>query len=203
MVPRILGWMRCKTGKILSDNAWDSPCCPSKEVYIEAMKVLDRLIANDPVRLRNGRPSEYEQSWAYSDASESGWGVVFLDKGIRVWSGRFPAGISGAHISIKELWAARMALVAMKNVSSFTLFSDNTNTVSWLTKWNAKSPTAMSLLAGIHRDYGHLNFRVQWIPTSVNPADYPSRNKALPFSDTHVSALSRELVSQGMGNAKQ
>lgn len=190
--PRILGYMRSRTGWVLNNNAWDNVTGTPADLRNEIAGACERLRTGGPHRLcRHEAPT----SWVYTDASNERWGVVWQDSGLRVRSGFFPKGIADCHIAIKELWAVLRA-ARLRRGKRFLFFCDNQNVVSWVRSMNAKPPLAMELLRQLHE--AHQNPEIFWVPTELNPADDPSRDRRVRMTELEISELSLHLAEKAL-----
>jgi hypothetical protein len=125
--------------------------------------------------------------YMYTDASETGWGVVivgYTSRAIRVFAGRWSSQEAALHINVLELRAIRIGLRILAQLKSdverieLQLFVDNTTARAWTLKGRAKQWQANELANHV-RDHasrnGILIASVDYVRSHQNPADDPSR----------------------------
>lgn len=171
---RTMCWVRraasflCRSSK----DMWLLKAHLPDEVKKELKTILLRISTAGPRPVKGHSPDTFE---IYSDASENGWGLAWYGDHLELRHGSFPPFLRDAHIGLKELWGAYKAIQRSPEDRNIRLFVDNTNVLSWLTRWTAGPPLACSLLRKIHSMLGKRKLDVRWIASALNPADEPSR----------------------------
>ena len=146
----------------------------------------------------------------FTDACETGWGVVILDYGdrpIRVFAGNWSASEAKSHINELELRSFRVGariLASIKRQSEVIAlhgFIDNTTARAWATKHRAPRYTANKLALQLQEEMHAANIqllRLDYVPSAQNIADEPSRRT----HDTIKSTGVRPMGEMGDGAAR-
>lgn len=120
----------------------------------------------------------------YTDASDEGYGVIQQSTlGDQVYADTWTPTMAVKTIAEREMYAAKCAIVDAMAASQsqdvpiriITLFTDNTNCISWLTKRRAKNYFVNSLLRDVLSALGKVPLDVRYVKSADNPADRPSR----------------------------
>eukprot|EP00760_Papus_ankaliazontas_P036859 PhM_4_TR8398/c2_g2_i1/m.62673 len=174
LMQRSFRLVRCALGNLLSKNLfWDEAFTLPDEVREELSQIAHILLANKPYSVPEAIRVVTE---LYTDASESGWGVVSAAKGITLAKGRFPFFLREQPIALKELWAVLEGVKSAPKKHGIHVFCDNTNVVSWVRKRLAGPPLACSLLRRLDVLLEGRQLEITWISTKENLADAPSRD---------------------------
>jgi hypothetical protein len=124
----------------------------------------------------------------FTDASLAGWGgVLFLPRGdMLVVGDRWGEAHAGADISVLELEAVRLSLdsfaVPLENVGALSVRVDNSSALAAMVRGGARAEalnTAVRQLAAQLRLLPCI-VDVAYVRSAENPADFPSRGKAVP-----------------------
>lgn len=176
-IRRTLWWVR-KVARALTKGwaEWGSLVHLPPMVKRELLSVMSLLVANKPHQVR---AEDTEEIPLYTDACETGWGAVLEGSSIKVTQGSFPSFIREQPIAIKELWAVIEGIKRVNEKGTVHIFCDNTNVVSWISKWHANNAMATRLLKKLYQELDGRDPRITWIRSEMNPADAPSRG--LPF----------------------
>lgn len=172
-------WLRNASRSLaLGTVTWETHVLPPKTVQTELLQLGSSLLDNAPISLPSVN-SPLDRTELFTDACESGWGVVWFD-GTKtvIHKGVFPPFLRDEPIAIKELWAVLKGIQKVKG-QHLRLYCDNTNVVAWVRKWHANPPLATSLLRRLHRILGNRSLDMVWIPSESNVADKPSRFREL------------------------
>jgi hypothetical protein len=124
----------------------------------------------------------------YTDASESGWGVVILDflsQPIRVFAGAWSPTERRQHINELELRAIRIGSRILNEIPRSTniavglnIFVDNTTARAWATRSRAPRFSANQLALQLNNELEQANIRllsINYVQSAFNIADEPSR----------------------------
>jgi hypothetical protein len=123
----------------------------------------------------------------FTDASESGWGVVildYLDRPIRIFAGRWSPCESKESINMLELRALRIGiriLAALKSsteVLAINAFIDNTTARAWATRARAPRWCANQLALSVDDELRSNSIQLKsitYVESARNIADKPSR----------------------------
>jgi hypothetical protein len=123
----------------------------------------------------------------YTDASESGWGVVILDfknRPMRIFAGRWTRTEASESINMLELRAVRIAIRILNKLKSseetiaVDFMIDNTSARCWAIKARAKRFCANELALQIHDELKHSHIQmksINYVKSDQNIADGPSR----------------------------
>jgi hypothetical protein len=116
------------------------------------------------------------QAEVYTDASETGWGIVHASNS---WSGIWSPSELPQHINWKEL------MVIWKTINlphlrgtTIRIMCDNATAIAYVNKFGGtRSPVLMTLARSIWDHCLTTNTRIQvaYVPPPFNPADSPSR----------------------------
>ena len=147
---------------------------------------FDHLIRNKPVKPpdKDAQP----RLTVYTDSSNLGWGVVVLDEGtgaVKVHGGRFTQRQADQHINVKEALAVRKSVDIIKESNnefpeSIKWFVDNTSTMGAVRRERSRSFELNQEIARIKEIIPRSTTATfQYVSTDENPADAPSRGKAL------------------------
>lgn len=123
----------------------------------------------------------------YTDASDSGWGVVILDYGdrpFRIFGGRWSETEALRHINNKELRALRIGIRILGQLKppeeqlALHAFIDNTSAQSWALRKRAPVFEANAIALEMAEEQERFNIQVRtvdYVASAMNPADRPSR----------------------------
>ena len=116
----------------------------------------------------------------FVDASMKGWGAVIFDHNYEmdILGARWTEKESSEHINVLEATALTSTLRSISKASHLDIYVDNT-TVLYSTK-KGMSVRSMALNRQVNYIMNHLNrlqctYRLNWVSTKCNPADFPSR----------------------------
>ena len=149
----------------------------------------------------------------YTDASDSGWGVVIVENTpnkIHILGQRWSTKESCAHINILELKALLIGIRTIKRITqnqavTVDAYIDNTSALAWAKRKRAANWTANQLAAEVQAELkvGNVALRgIAYVASAQNPADEPSRrysNNALP---TQLSSDTEGYSRTGAGSGK-
>lgn len=133
------------------------------------------------------RPRPFKTATMYTDACETGWGVVILgygDRPIRIFAGRWTPEEMKLSINVLELRALRIgvrilaSLKASFEVLGLTAFIDNTSARAWALRRRAPKWAANELAMEIHeqlQESGIVLEHLEYVESARNLADAPSR----------------------------
>lgn len=112
----------------------------------------------------------------YTDASDSGWGVVINN---RSYSGSWTPKLQPRHINYKELMTAFIALKRPEvKGRTVNIISDNITTIAYINHFGGtRSPQLMELATSLWTWCLKTGTRIRttYVPSAFNPADAPSR----------------------------
>jgi len=133
-------------------------------------------------------PEPEAHATMYTDASDSGWGVVILDFGsrpIRVFAGQWSPEERRMHINVKELSALRIGIRTLstlkakqEDVVGIRIFVDNTTARAWAIRKRAPNFLANTIAGDIGAEAELSNIRItsiEYVKSERNIADKPSR----------------------------
>ena len=146
----------------------------------------------------------------FTDASDEGLGAVLCkpQQTPVVLSGSFEGSLKTSHIYYKELAAAvfaTMKIIAEEqlNDTEILLVGDNSACYFALGQFFSSSPVACKWLASLYNvlQRSCCTLRVAQVPSAMNPADAPSRNKVfqprlLTVAMEAVERLTRGILSE-------
>ena len=149
-----------------------------------------------------------------TDASDNGWGIVFLDETGAVIPSvnskdivgfqTFPTDYQKSHIFLKEMFAAvegvKEAVRRFPDCKQVSIVVDNTATAAALKRGYSTNSKATLKLSEID-----MFLEVITVPSKANVADSPSRNAPIEEARrlaTHA-AFEADLVGQRMGNPER
>jgi hypothetical protein len=118
----------------------------------------------------------------YTDASETGWGVVLI-YGDRAWSrgGPWSDAESKLHINVLELEAIRIGLrlaAAILGPCTVNALVDNTTAISWASRGRSRNYLANEIIKQMGQEAAALGITLaslEYIESARNLADKPSR----------------------------
>lgn len=151
-------------------------------LWTDALTVMTTLIYQ-----RAANPST--SATMYTDASESGWGIVIVDyapRPIRIFGGRWSSSEAKLHINTLELRAVRIGLRILSQLKSpfesiaLQLFVDNTTARAWTRRGRAKQWQANQLAVHLceHASSNGIQLAsVDYVRSHQNLADGPSRSE--------------------------
>ena len=153
----------------------------------EIAEWLDIIIANPwrHVTALNEANANFVTMW--TDSSNSGYGIIiFKNNTFHIIAGKWSPSEQQLHINLKEMRTVMRATRDAKELLSGTrirLFIDNNPAKSSLEKGyspsfelNAEVSRVKDDLQAIHASVDH----VEYVPSKLNPSDYPSRDKEPP-----------------------
>ena len=177
LLRQTLWWVR-KAARLLTlqQVSWNDLVHLPAKVKNEILNVMELVRKNCPYKVL---PEQVQEIPLFTDASQTGWGAVIDEQSIKVYKGKFPPFLSDQPIAIKELWAVIEGVKRAKDAGTVHIFCDNTNVVSWISKWHSNSGMGTRLLRKLYQELDGRDPRVTWIRSEENPADAPSRG--LPF----------------------
>lgn len=123
----------------------------------------------------------------FTDASESGWGVVIFNYGekpIRVFAGKWSSAESKEHINMLELRALRIGARIMAHLKSegeiiaIEVFVDNTTARAWASRRRAPTWNANQLAQEFSAELKTADIQlrsIDYVESARNFADAPSR----------------------------
>lgn len=127
----------------------------------------------------------------YTDASESGWGVVIIGLGkrsLRIFGGKWSEAESKRHINELELRAIRIGLRILESLAdevscqiAVRILVDNTSAIAWAKKRRAPNYAANKIALDIDSALrpGKIDVEsIDYVESAKNFADGPSRGKA-------------------------
>jgi hypothetical protein len=195
----VLKFIRRINSKNLNDEVviWNSIVDSWKEILIDmtTMKFQRRSKADSTATV-------------YTDASESGWGVVVLDYGtrpIRIFAGPWTKTEQRESINMLELRAMRIALRIVNDLKPSTevidvaFRIDNTSARSWASKARAKQFSANKLALEVNDELKQFNINavsIDYVKSHQNIADAPSR-----IHQVNSASAVRHTAKKGDGAA--
>lgn len=131
-------------------------------------------------------PTAQLTATVYSDASDTGWGVVitnFKGQPLRTFGGRWTAVEARLRIEVREFIALRIAMrILIKLAEGATVdadvWVDNTTALAWARRRRAPTYAANQLAVSLQQETasGGINIKsLAYIRSADNPADAPSR----------------------------
>jgi hypothetical protein len=124
----------------------------------------------------------------YTDASDHHWGIVH---DLQTLEGSWTKEESSQHINVKELLVVERALLLPEAQGrTVNIICDNTTTISYLNRFGgSKSPQLREIAIRIWQSCltNGTRIRTTYVPSTLNPADAPSRrmNTQLEWSISH------------------
>lgn len=165
------------------------------------------LTAMKTMKFRHA-PNSNSKATMFTDACESGWGVVIFGLGnrpIRIAAGRWSASEAAFSINVLELKAFQIGtriIAAEKNpneILSLHAFIDNTSARSWAARRRAPRWMANQVATTLHDELASANILLRsldYVPSAYNLADKPSRK----FENAAVPASTEQLESDTDGS---
>ncbi len=154
-----------------------------------------------------------ETATMYTDASESGWGVVILDflhQPIRIFAGAWSQEERRQHINHLELRALRIGGRLLREIPrpnqtavGLNVFVDNTTALSWAKRSRAPNFSANQLALQINDELERANIRlisINYVQSAFNIADEPSRRHEQ--ERVQVNCVRNEFGEDGMNDAQ-
>lgn len=192
MVRPILSAQRLVGRRIHRGATWSSSFSPAPSLRSTIRRIHDSIAANAPIPWHE--PPELQlDSVAYSDASDWGWGIVWVNQGrvADVQRGAWTCDERHTDIHIREIIAFRKARAQYPTATLYLV--DNTVTVNAVRKGHSPRPSLDFHL----RSPEVLSLRtfIAWVPTAENIADFPSRaeNHPLPATTIDMHAAVKDL----------
>jgi len=145
------------------------------EEIVILLSALERVILNEPHIPRPPAASE-RCVWVASDASDEGFGFVFLNLSIAHVQSRWDSKQASWHIYVKEIFAATRAVEMIQEMfgehTEIKLLMDNTAGLWAIEKRYSKNSLACELITRI--DECQCKLILSWCASVDNPADEPS-----------------------------
>lgn len=140
----------------------------------QRMKTAIDAVLGPPSRLRK-RPISRTDGELYSDACDTGYGIVSVFKNVEVWTRRWSRDEADLHINVKELIALREAVQIAKNrnLQNPCFYVDSQVVLAQIQRRYSLDWLTNSHIQSILNYYDHIDIR--WIPSEDNLADEPSR----------------------------
>ena len=126
-------------------------------------------------------PAASQPIHAYTDASDSGYGVVVLSNPPVTLSGRWTDAQRMLHINVKELLAVRELAALLADAphttapAAYIIHVDNTSALSWCTKRYARHFLVCRIAAEIDELLADIEVQFTYVESAENLADEASR----------------------------
>jgi hypothetical protein len=164
--------MMAKNQALRHTNDW-SHACPLTPLAIQELEWWrDKLSQWNGLGLLPVNP-QYE---IYTDASQSGWGIVCNQ---RIWSQSWNATELPFHINYKELLVIwKVVQLRQFQGKILRIYCDNTTTIAYVNKFGGTISPLLTDLATKIWDWclkTNTRLTLAYVPTHFNPADSPSR----------------------------
>ena len=162
------------------------PCC------VKAIREwAEFLFANKPRSVPD--PTIEPEVTVFTDAAPKGWGAVVIEENtgkVHVFGGRFSQWkVEHEHINIKEARAVQESVKILYDIfpkfpAAVTWRVDNTSALGATKKGRSKIFEMNKVIADIREQIpGSTTMKFEYIPSSMNYADAPSRGRAIDISD--------------------
>jgi hypothetical protein len=180
--PNLTAWI-CEKARLIAadDQLWTHRVRLWPKARQQLQDLLDTVCENNPWEAPS---AEGIQHTMYTDASDVGYATIHSSElGNATCAATWTPAMTAKIIAERELYAAKEAIrqaaraseIANMKLQSCRLYTDNTNCVSWLTKRRAKSFFANAMLREVVKDLQGVPLIAEYIQSTNNPADRPSR----------------------------